>query len=253
MVANVFFVLFCFEVELFCLKSLCEGLIHLDVLDSNVVFICCRYQSLNLTHVPEHSAAIYEFRWHPPAPWILLHSFFFRSFLVVDGERLWRQMLLRDKKTLKVWDLQGRVHPRFMGGAGQWTRWTNECIMGEMLLDSRLARWGQRQRLTGAPDCSCFAIRILLSAAEDTRSWKVILEFPLVSSSPEYYPAFINHWVWAVSNMNTCRHMLDKNSSGASPLIRNSPSRKKSPWLCKRYTRRVCRSMTDWSFNQPLS
>lgn len=23
----------------------------------------CRYQSLNLTHVPEHSAAIYEFRW----------------------------------------------------------------------------------------------------------------------------------------------------------------------------------------------
>lgn len=33
--------------------------------DSNTctdLLVCCRYQSLNLTHVPEHSVQIYEFR-----------------------------------------------------------------------------------------------------------------------------------------------------------------------------------------------
>lgn len=42
-----------------------------DILTLSVLLLC-RYQSLNLTHVPEHSPAIYEFRWHQPVWWILI-------------------------------------------------------------------------------------------------------------------------------------------------------------------------------------
>lgn len=140
-------------------------------------------------------------------------------------------MLLRDKKkkTLKVWEVHSLVHPLLMEGAGQWTRCgTNECMYG----------W----------DASGFEVSMLRPATKTvcgsllqlfynlnfcflwlkTLSHKLIWEFPLVMSNPEYYPAFINHWVWAVSSINTRRHMLDKDSSEVSSLIQNSLSRKKS-------------------------
>lgn len=62
-------------------------------------------------------------------------------------------MLLREKKSLKVWELQGRLHPLLMKGAGQWTRCgTNECICG----------W----------DSSGFKVSMLRPAAEtDCSSW----------------------------------------------------------------------------------
>lgn len=51
------------------------------------MLLVCRYQSLNLTHVPEHSAAIYEFRWPP-----LLSGVFFLFVGNANVCRFYRRM-----------------------------------------------------------------------------------------------------------------------------------------------------------------
>lgn len=68
-------------------KQLCTLFLSSLCLQYVLLFACfslCRYQSLNLTHVPEHSPAIYEFRWHRPARWrtsyiYLLFFFVFKN------------------------------------------------------------------------------------------------------------------------------------------------------------------------------
>lgn len=80
--------------------------------------------------------------------------FSFVIFWLLMEERLWRQMLLREEKSLKVWELQGRSHPLSKEGAGQRTRCgTNECMYG----------W----------DSSGFKVSMLRPAAEtDCGSWR---------------------------------------------------------------------------------
>lgn len=129
-------------------------------------------------------------------------SFFFSFFLFwLLMERESEEKCYWGRKTKRLWKYEKCtvlcIHCQWkVLASGQDAGQMNVC-MNEILLESRLSCWDQWQRLTVALSFSCFMIWILLSVAEDTPSYKLIWEFPLVLCSPEYYPAFINHWVWS--------------------------------------------------------
>lgn len=160
----IFFFLFSFW------KCLFQGLIYWEFLESNIYCCCCRYQSLNLTHVPEHSAAIYEFRWHQPSSVDFLHSF---SFLIFNGEKTAAE---GEKERESVRSAQSRA-ATVNGKCWPVDKMQDKMNvwMDEMLLDSRLGQgWEQQQRLTAVPSFSWFMIWILLSVAEGILSNKLI-------------------------------------------------------------------------------
>lgn len=161
-------------------------------------------------------------------------------------------MLLREKKkkTLKVWEVHSLVHPLLMEGAGQWTRCgTTEC-MDEMFLDLRLACWDQRQRPSVAPYFSCFTIWIFAFCGwrHCHISWfgnsclcrptRNIIQVSLTTECEqhEHMSAHVGQgFLWSVFSYT--KQSLKKE-------IKNG---------FVRDTQDTCRSMTDRSFNQPLS